>query len=235
MNGMTDHHPLFLVLLLFLTGLPSSGAISRNVSFRTTWYGAKDNCPPGGSIAYPTIHQVAGGTGTYDDPITFAGVKEREEPGTIYYISNWKKYFIMEDDCEECDDEWRKSRTFHIDLWMGPDTCSPGPFLIECENELTGYHTVTIEPVATLPVDRELIFDVNRTKNGGCLVPVHPCHSDGDACGNLCQTPNAATCQQLAKLFALPLARFLALNRGLNCSVIVPQGETVCMGGTCGD
>jgi hypothetical protein len=26
----------------------------------TTFFGAKDNCPPGGIIAYPIIHKVAG-------------------------------------------------------------------------------------------------------------------------------------------------------------------------------
>ena len=211
-------------------------ADSTNISFRTTWYGAKDNCPPGGSIAYPTVHTVAGGKGTYNDPITFAGVKEREAPGTIYYIPQWRKYFIMEDECEECVDEWKKDKKdFHIDLWMGPDTCTPGPYLIECENALTGQHDVTMNPSAHLAVDPVAIFDANRTVHGGCIAPVHPCHSDGNACGNLCQTPAAATCSQLAALFALSLERFLELNSGLNCTGIVPLGETVCMGGTCGD
>ncbi|GDY30080.1 hypothetical protein [Gandjariella thermophila] len=42
-----------------------------------TLYGARDNDPPGSSdISYPQIHSQAGGTGTYDDPITFATDKD---------------------------------------------------------------------------------------------------------------------------------------------------------------
>ncbi len=57
-----------------------------------------------------------------NDPITFAGVKEREAPGTIIYIAKLRKYFVMEDDCEECKHDWEKKQKYHIDLWQGPDT-----------------------------------------------------------------------------------------------------------------
>lgn len=41
-----------------------------------TFFGARDNCPPGGAIAYPKIHKQAGGVGTFADPITFAGAEK---------------------------------------------------------------------------------------------------------------------------------------------------------------
>ena len=63
---------------------------------------AKDNCPPGGDIAHPTIHKEAGGVGTYADPITFAGASKALPPGTIIYVhsAHVQRYAIMEDDCE---------------------------------------------------------------------------------------------------------------------------------------
>ena len=37
-----------------------------------TLYGYADNSPPGRAIAHPCIHRLAGGTGTFEDPTTFA-------------------------------------------------------------------------------------------------------------------------------------------------------------------
>ena len=35
--------------------------------------GVQDNCPPGGTISYQIRHTTAGGVGTFNDPVTFAG------------------------------------------------------------------------------------------------------------------------------------------------------------------
>ena len=72
----------------------------------------------GGDIAYPDLHKEAGGTGTYKDPITYAGTKKATKPGSIIYVNFLQKYFIMEDDCEECDHEWDRNQKWHFDLWM---------------------------------------------------------------------------------------------------------------------
>ena len=109
------------------------GADATNYTAETTFYGAKDNCPPGGDIAHPKIHKLvgrharqtfkrsrggchadaivpntpsnsthcqAGGTGTYADPITYAGATKATPAGTIIYVhsDHVKRYFIMEDD-----------------------------------------------------------------------------------------------------------------------------------------
>jgi hypothetical protein len=66
--------------------------------------------------------------GTYADPITYAGVKDVTPPGTIIYNFDLQKYFIMEDECEECGNNWKKDHKWHVDLWMGCDEvplCSP--------------------------------------------------------------------------------------------------------------
>ena len=91
---------------------------SETIEAETTFYGARDNCPPGGDIAYPDLHKEAGGNGTYTNPITYAGCKDATKPGSIIYVEFLQKYFIMEDDCEECDHEWRTVKHWHFDLWM---------------------------------------------------------------------------------------------------------------------
>lgn len=160
------------VVSVAIFALSCVGAAAINVTAYTTFYGAKvclgrpqfklllshsistrvqDNCPPGGAIAYPKIHQLAGGVGTYADPITYASSKKETPPGTIIYVFFLQKYFIskcpyhidayvflsaslpcplaVEDDCGECDDDWSKHKKYHFDLWTGPDAVTPGPNL----------------------------------------------------------------------------------------------------------
>lgn len=225
---------MVLVCFAFLAilAVPAATGLRQacNVTALTTFYGAKDNCPPGGDIAHPIKHQLAGGTGTYADPITYAGATQATPPGTIIYVYALRKYFIMEDDCEECQKDWRKNK-WHVDLWMGPDTVSPGPNLIACENALTQSQVrVLVDAPPNLPVNTAPLFANNK-----CIVPAPPCHDQGNQCGNSCQIPKAATCTQLASLFALNMTRFVQLNPRLPCTRTVPAGTSVCMGGTCGD
>jgi len=218
--------------------LVESSSPSTKTGVKLTFYGAKDNCPPGGDIAYPTIHKEAGGLGTYKNPITYAGASAATKAGTIIYVPIYKKYFIMEDDCEECDSDWSKSKKYHFDLWMGPDNATSGKGLIECEDQLSddGFtSSVILNPSSTEAVDTTAFFDPSRSANSGCIEPVESCTDDGNSCGNECEIPNSATCQQLANLFALTLTRFEQLNPKLNCGKEVAAGTSVCMGGTCGD
>ena len=83
----------------------TSAPASTTHSFYVTLYGWPDNSPPGADIAYPknggypTLHNSAGGTGTYADPITYASDKSETPAGTKIYVPRVQKYFIMEDDC----------------------------------------------------------------------------------------------------------------------------------------
>ena len=203
--------------------------------------GAKDNCPPGGDIAYPTSqHPQAGGLGSFADPITFAG--SRKVPGfvpkdTVLYVYSLQKYFRFEDDCQECDSDWSKHQKLHVDLWMGSDTVTPGPNLIACENQMTrSKAAILIDAPAGLPVNLTPLFN-NATLQ--CIEPAAPCQDVGKTCGNECEIPQAATCPELATELLLPLPRFLELNADLKatCSAggTVKKGTSVCMGGTCGD
>ncbi len=113
------------------------------MSVYVTFYGWADNSPPGGAIAYPksdgypTVHEMAGGTGTFSDPITFATDKAEFPVGTILYVPFIEKYVMMEDDCVECDSDWTSSRKWHIDLWMNSDATENASSLASCEDRWT--------------------------------------------------------------------------------------------------
>ena len=89
-----------------------------------TFYGWWDNTPPGAGISFPKIHKTAGGKGTFADPITFATATQELKPGTKVWVPRVKKYFIMEDSCEECTADWNGHgpdggpKLRHIDLWI---------------------------------------------------------------------------------------------------------------------
>ena len=117
-------------------------------SVYVTFYGWADNSPPGGAIAYPknggypTLHNTAGGVGTYADPITFATDQAEIPAGTIVYVPFIEKYVMMEDDCVECDTDWTSSRKWHIDLWMNSSAAENATSLASCEGSWTRSATV---------------------------------------------------------------------------------------------
>src|SRR5205807_9618774 len=92
----------------------------------TTAFGWNDNDPPGNAIAYPhsaqasATHEVAGGSGTYDDPTTLASDQGEWSIGTRFYIPYLQRYFVMEDYCAQCSSDWQNG-DYHIDLWVGGD------------------------------------------------------------------------------------------------------------------
>lgn len=74
----------------------------------TTGYTWFDNTPAGSAlISNPVLHRFAGGTGTFDDPITVAvghslatGADVLDYPaGTRFYLPHVRRYFIVEDTC----------------------------------------------------------------------------------------------------------------------------------------
>ena len=211
------------------------GAPSRqNVSVYNTFYGAKDNCPPGGDIAHPVIHKLAGGNGTYSNPITFAGATAALPVGSIVYSWQLQKYFILEDDCEECANDWKKSKKWHFDVWMGPDQVTPGPNLIACENALTVDKAVfELSPLSSYDVDTTPLFDGATLQ---CIDPnAPPCTDHSDACGNFCEIPKSGTCDDIAAELLMNVTRFHELNKKLSCAGELKRGTNVCMGGNCGD
>ena len=124
-----------------------------------TFYGGPDNDPPGSTdIAHPnTRHPTAGGTGTFEDPMTLATDPREIPPGTLVYYPALKKYFVMEDDCEECIADWGTHRKPHLDFWTGPI----GARIPACEEQLTpeGPMPVEVNPPNGRPIDPRSLYD----------------------------------------------------------------------------
>jgi len=169
-------------------GAGGSGGPQTLLDVYVTWYGFNDNscqvetdhsC---NTIAYPmsdgfpTKHEIGTeGDGTYANPGTFAsaadddGMNAEFAPGTIIYIPTYRKYFIMEDQCAECGDEWAQKKAYHVDVWMGPSYGSDDVPLMSCEDSLTlgdgtfmGTGTIIVNPDPNLPVEPTPLF-VNGT------------------------------------------------------------------------
>jgi hypothetical protein len=139
---------------------------STSATYYVTLYGWPDNSPPGGDIAYPksdgnpTLHNTAGGTGTFSDPITYATDKAELPVGTKVYYAFLKRYFIMEDDCAECDQDWASGDAHknHIDLWIGGQGGTTSKVL-DCEDALTRSGTVIVNPPSTEAVNTTPLYN----------------------------------------------------------------------------
>lgn len=138
----------------------------RSQAVYMTFYGWPDNSPPGGAIAYPksdgfpTVHETAGGAGTYDDPITFATDKAEFPVGTLLFAPVLEKYLVMEDDCAECDTDWSSSQKWHIDVWMNSNGTDDSNAVLGCEDRWTQSTTVVeVDPPAGRPATAPPLFD----------------------------------------------------------------------------
>ena len=154
---------------LFGSAAPAQASTTRN--FLVTLFGWPDNSPPGNAIAYPaddgypTIHDAAGGTGTYANPVTFATDQAELPIGSIVYYPYLHRYFIMEDDCTACDEDWSGQGPdggpglYHIDLWANGEGGNATD-AENCEDDLTqGSEAVIIDPPSTEPVDTTPLFN----------------------------------------------------------------------------
>lgn len=137
-----------------------------------TFYGAYDNDPKGSTaISDPVIHQEAGGTGTYADPLTFASPDGAGAyaVGTIIYVPRVQKYFIKEDTCAT---SWTAPNgcgaVSHVDLYMGNPSATKA--VLACEDILTpdGNDTIIVNPSSHLTVDPTPLW--NQT-TGVCMTP----------------------------------------------------------------
>jgi hypothetical protein len=140
---------------------------ARYVRHDVTFYGWADNTPAGAAIAFPTIHAKAGGTGTYDDPLTFATDRDEWPPGTRLYVPFIQKYVVMEDSCTKCSSDW-DAGIAHIDIWMTSEA-SYSTALLACEKAWTRDDLeIEIDPPKGRPVGTAPLFDVTT---GTCRTP----------------------------------------------------------------
>ncbi|WP_424978244.1 hypothetical protein [Leisingera sp. S232] len=150
--------------LLVDEGMPSeissaySGEQTMNVFL--TGYSYWDNTPRGSAqIARPVIHQQAGGTGTYEDPITLAVGHEKRNgrsymdypAGTKFYVKNLQKYAIVEDLCGDgpkpqtgpCHSGYQGHDW--LDIYVGGQGLDEN-WVDRCMNRITGIQQVILNP-----------------------------------------------------------------------------------------
>jgi hypothetical protein len=117
-----------------------------NTFGRINFYGARTNDPRGSrDIAFPKVmHGKAGGTGTFEDPLTFAAREGAFKLGTKIYVPEVKRYFVLEDLCPQCSGAG-------VNLWAGPADDSG---LVDCIRSLarSGDRPYVADPPAGLQV-----------------------------------------------------------------------------------
>jgi hypothetical protein len=173
---------LFAIPTTATAGTAPAASVSASPASRTTGtpemvqafmtlYGYVDNSPPGRDIAHPCgARKGAGGTGTYADPITFATDVHELPWCTIIYVPYMERYFIHEDECSECDYDWKNLQKYRFDMWAGGDKASRHQpekrALLQCEDTWTRGNsindrnnpTITINPPDGLLVTTAPIF-----------------------------------------------------------------------------
>ena len=82
------------LLTLASTAALASASCTRMGYVHLNFYGYPDNSPPSGDIAYNcgSRNHVAGGIGTYSDPVTFASAEGEFKECEVVYIPYIKKY-----------------------------------------------------------------------------------------------------------------------------------------------
>lgn len=129
-----------------------------NAFGQVSFYSARDNNPSGSRrIAFTNVlHKQAGGTGTFEDPLTMAAGNGQMLLGTKVYVPFLQRYFILEDLCPDC-------ANGHIQLWTGEETDSG---ITACERSLTRFSSYQVNPPNGLPVIAGDLY-----QNGRCFKP----------------------------------------------------------------
>lgn len=143
-----------------------------------TGYTYWDNTPPGSAeIARPVLRSKAGGTGTWQSPITIAvghrienGRQTLDFPaGTRFYLPRLQKYAIVEDVCGDgptpqngpCHSGY-KGRPW-LDIWIGGKNMSASE-TDACARRITAMQTIILDPPSNLPVHK------GEIASNGCKV-----------------------------------------------------------------
>jgi hypothetical protein len=133
-----------------------------------TWY---DNTPAGSTaISHPVLHKTAGGTGTFEDPITIAvghslatGQDVLDFPaGTKIYLPDVRRYFIVEDTCGDGNDPQGgpchqgvnahgTNSTIWIDMWIGGQSVNADA-ANACASKVTNVNTAVFNPASNYAV-----------------------------------------------------------------------------------
>jgi hypothetical protein len=126
---------------------------AKQLNIWLTGYSWQDNTPPGSSVVgEPVLHQQAGGTGTFADPITVAVPGHQGamawQPGTRFYLPTVKRYVIVEDSGAS---RAPAGTDTHLDMWIGGQDGTLAA-TNACEDSLTGRVAAELNPPNNLPV-----------------------------------------------------------------------------------
>lgn len=150
------------------TPTSTSPSVEKRSQAYVTGYSYWDNTPAGSAtISDPVLHNVAGGIGSYADPITVAvghsiinGVDILDfAKGTRFYLPNLRRYFIVEDTCGDgktpqngaCHTGYPSGASFWIDVWVGGGTVNSS-VSNSCMNAITDVHLVITNPAPNYAV-----------------------------------------------------------------------------------
>lgn len=145
---------VFLAVCLFLSVAQASVPEQTFQAFITGYSSATNEPPNSTTIWLDGKGGNAGGTGTYDDPITVAVAKDRFRHGTLFYLPHLKRYFKAEDLCPPC--KSGRDGLPWLDVYVGD---AGGPDVLKCKGKLTGVREVIQNPKATHEVESGPIYD----------------------------------------------------------------------------
>jgi hypothetical protein len=138
---------------------PADKPAGRMLDIYLTGYSFHDNTPPGSaSICCPVLHDVADGTGTFQDPITVAvpgsGSGMEWPPGTKFYLPTLKRYLIVEDSGAGATPAGVDT---HLDVWVGGEGGSKSAVDARMR-QITGNVPAELNPPPGRPVTPGPIF-----------------------------------------------------------------------------
>jgi hypothetical protein len=143
-----------------------TGGSGRKMKIWLTGYSYQDNTPAGSAeVSQPILHQDAGGTGTYADPITVAVPGKGSgiwKAGSKFYLPTVKRYVIAEDTGAS---PAPSGQDGHLDMWIGGKGGTKSA-TDSCMDKITGTGVpATFNPPANLPVISGPVW------NQSCRVP----------------------------------------------------------------
>jgi hypothetical protein len=99
-------------------------------------------------------NQLAGGTGSYNDPLTMASSSTLFDKYEIFYVPYLQKYVRFEDNCKDCDVD-AANGVAHINIWTGSNSVGGGNDQIGCEMALSpgGEQSIIRNPSTNLTVN----------------------------------------------------------------------------------
>lgn len=151
---------------------------SKQFNVYLTGYTFWDNTPPGSAeIARPVLRNKAGGTGTWQSPITIAvghrienGRQTLDYPaGTRFYLPRLQKYAIVEDVCGDGatpqNGPCHSGHNGHpwLDIWIGGKSMTAAE-TDACARRITAVQPIILDPPSNLPVQK------GEIASNGCKV-----------------------------------------------------------------